>query len=71
MFTDLYIAEVSPEFDEVKHLGRFYDRRDVSADNQRSSDPCIFEDEGQYYLFTAIGPRLHQNIAFAMCRAES
>jgi hypothetical protein len=63
--TNLYVADVGPDFTSEEHLGVCFSRHDVSPDNARVSDPCLVEEDGQCWLFTAIGPRLRQEIALA------
>jgi hypothetical protein len=63
--TDLYVADIGPDFDEENHLGVFLRRQDVSEDNQRVSDPCIINEDGEHWLFMSVGSRLHQAIALA------
>lgn len=63
--TDIYIADVGVDFDREDHLGVFYNRTEVSAENQRVSDPMLIEENGRRWFFFAIGGRLKQNIAFA------
>jgi hypothetical protein len=63
--TNLYLADVGPDFESEEHLGLFYDRRNAGENNARVSDPCLIEEENQRYLFMAIGSRLKQEIALA------
>lgn len=64
--SDLYVADVGPGFDREDHLGVFYPRTQAGADTARVSDPCIVEEAGIRYLFSAVGPRLGQEIAWAI-----
>ena len=68
--TDLQVSEVDPAFQHVRYIGIFYDRRSVSPDNVAQMSPCIVEEEGKLYLFTNIGPRLHQKIALAIAEPQ-
>ena len=63
--SDLYLAEVGPDFAGENHQGVFYRRQALSDGNQRVSDPCLFHENGEDWLFMAVGPRLHQAIALA------
>ena len=63
--TDLYIADLGPDFTSEEHLGLFYRRQNMADDNKRASDPCLIEDEGRYWLFFSVGARLRQAIAQA------
>ena len=65
VITDLYLADVGPDFTEEKHLGMIYRREIVSVDNRRVSDPCLVEEDDKQWLFMSIGSRLHQKIALA------
>jgi hypothetical protein len=64
--SDLYIAEMDPEFRQAAHPGLFYSRTQAGEDNARVSDPCVFEDGGRRYLYMAVGGRLGQRIAVAV-----
>jgi hypothetical protein len=68
--TDLHISEVDPAFQHVRYIGIFYDRRSVSPDNVAQMSPCFVEENGKLYLFTNIGPRLHQKIALAIAEPQ-
>jgi len=63
--TDLYLAEVGPDFTEEIHHGLLYPRQSFSDDNARVSDPCFFQQDNTLWLFMAVGPRLRQTIALA------
>jgi hypothetical protein len=63
--TNLYLADVGPDFQSEEHLGLFYDRRNAGENNARVSDPCLIADGNQYSLFMSIGGRLKQKIALA------
>ena len=63
--TDLYLVDVGPDFNREEHLGICYSRTAFSEGNARVSDPCLFEEDGQTWLFTAIGARLVQEIALS------
>jgi len=63
--TDIYAADVGPDFTQENHLGIFYRRQEVSAENLRVSDPCILEAGGVRYLFASAGPRLRQTLVIA------
>jgi hypothetical protein len=65
VLTDLYIADVGPDFQSEEHLGLFYDRRSAGENNARVSDPCLIEEQNRRYLFMSIGSRLKQEIALA------
>jgi hypothetical protein len=66
VLTDLYASEIDPGFKKPRFAGLFYDRHNVSADNERSSDPCIVSDGKKIYLFMSTGTRLHQNLSLAI-----
>jgi predicted GH43/DUF377 family glycosyl hydrolase len=68
--TDLHISEFDPAFQHVRYIGLFYDRRSVSPNNVAQMSPCFVEEAGKLYLFTNIGPRLHQKIALAIADAK-
>jgi len=61
--SDIYIAEVGENFTEENHLGVFYSRDVFPEDKKRVSDPYLFHEDGQDWLFMAVGPRLKQMIA--------
>ncbi len=63
---NLYIAEVDATFEQTKHLGLFYARTAVSADNEAVMSPCIVAEGDKLYMFVNIGPRLHNRIALAV-----
>jgi lysophospholipase L1-like esterase len=62
---DLHISEVDPEFQHTIYRGIFYDHASVSPDNVAQMSPCLLAEDGRFYLFTNVGPRLHQKIALA------
>jgi hypothetical protein len=68
--TDLHISEVDPEFTKTRYLGIFYDHTSASPDNTAQMSPCIMEEDNKLYLFTNIGPRLHQKIALAIAEGS-
>ncbi len=63
---NLYVAEVDAAFEQTKHLGLFYGRTAVSADNGAVMSPCIIAEGSRLYMFVNIGPRLHNKIALAV-----
>jgi hypothetical protein len=63
--TDLHVSDVDPSFENVKYIGMFYDHRTAGPDNVAQMSPCFIEEDGKLYMFTNIGPRLHQKIALA------
>ena len=46
------------------------DRTFFGEGNQRFADPCMIEQDGEAFLFGAIGPRLNQRIGCAVGRVE-
>jgi hypothetical protein len=68
VITDMYLAEVGADFTEEKHLGFYYRREEVSPENMRASDPCLFQDGEDEWLFMSVGARLDQHIAAARRR---
>lgn len=67
---DLHVSEVEPAFERTRHLGIFYPHTSAGADNVAQMSPCIVEEGGRLYLFTNIGPRLHQKIALAVAEGK-
>jgi hypothetical protein len=63
---DLYVAETDAGLEHVKPLGKFFERTRVSPDNPAVMSPCLIEDEGRWYMFFNIGPRLQNKIALAI-----
>ncbi len=63
---NLYVAEVDAAFEQTKHLGLFYSRAAVSADNEAVMSPCIVAEGSKLCMFINIGPRLHNKIALAV-----
>jgi len=63
---DLYAAETDAALEHVKPLGKFLDRTFVAVDNPGVMSPGFIEDEGRWYLFFNIGPRLRNKIALAI-----
>lgn len=62
----IHAYEVDEAFTRTRHLGRLYDRRSVSPDNQCHFDAHPIEEDGVLYLVTTIGTRLNQRIALAV-----
>jgi hypothetical protein len=63
---DLYVAETDAALEHVKPRGIFLDRTFVAPDNPGVMSPCLVEDEGRWYLFFNIGPRLRNKVALAV-----
>jgi len=66
---DLHVSEVDAALEHPRHLGVLYPHTSVSPDNLAQMSPCLVEEDGMFYLFTNIGPRLHQKIALAVAPA--
>ncbi len=64
--SSIHAFEIDASFTKTRHLGRLYDRLAVSPDNLRLGDPHPFVEDGQLYLLTDNGPRLHQKISLAV-----
>lgn len=64
--TDLHVSEVDPTFEHVRYIRVFYDHTAASPDNVAQMSPCFLEENGKVYMYTNIGPRLHQKIALAV-----
>ena len=64
-------TEIDSAFERPVYLGKFYDHTTVSANNVAQMSPCFLEADGKLYMFTNIGPRLHQKIALAVADANS
>jgi len=71
ILTNLYIVETGRNFKSVEHLGKFYDRHQITCENERVSDPCLIRENGNWYLFSSAGPRLHQYLVLAKTSSES
>lgn len=65
-YASLHISEVDAAFERTRHLGVFYDRTSLSADNVAQMSPCFIAEGNRLYLFTNVGPRLNQKIALAI-----
>jgi hypothetical protein len=68
---DLHVSEVDASFEQTRYLGVFYDHRSAGPDNLAQMSATLVEEGGTLYLFSNIGPRLHQKIALATAPAES
>ena len=68
--TNLYASEIDAAFERPTYLGLFYDHTTVSPDNVAQMSPCFLEENGKVYMFTNIGPRLHQKIALAVAETN-
>jgi hypothetical protein len=51
--------------------GLFYDHTTASPDNVAQMSPCFLEANGKIYIYTNIGPRLHQRIALAVADVDA
>lgn len=63
---DLHVSEVDPALERTEYLGLFYSHTTAGAGNVCQSAPCFAEDGRKLYLFSNIGPRLHNKIALAV-----
>jgi hypothetical protein len=63
---DLYAAETDAALEQIKPLGKFFDRTLVSPSNPGVMSPCFLEDDGRLWMFFNIGPRLRNKIALAV-----
>ena len=63
---DLYAAETDAALEQIKPLGKFFDRTLVSPTNPGVMSPCFLEDDGRLWMFFNIGPRLRNKIALAV-----
>ncbi|HEY3415820.1 MAG TPA: hypothetical protein VGM23_02955, partial [Armatimonadota bacterium] len=68
LIADLRASEIDPAFEHARYIGVFYDHTSVSPENVAQMSPCFLEEGGKLYMFTNIGPRLHQTIAWAETR---
>lgn len=68
---DLYAAETDAALEQVKPLGKFFERTLVPPNNPGVMSPCFLEDDGRLYMFFNIGPRLRNKIALALAQMES
>jgi hypothetical protein len=63
---DLHVSAVDPALERTEYLGIFHSHTTAGSDNVCQSAPCFVEDDGKLYLFSNIGPRLHNKIALAV-----
>lgn len=63
---NLYVSEIDPAFERPIYRGLFYDHTSASPDNVAQMSPCFLEENGKIYMYTNVGPRLHQKIAVAV-----
>ena len=63
---DLYVAETDAALENVKPLGKFFERTLVSPTNPGVMSPCFIEDAGRLCMFFNIGARLRNKIALAI-----
>lgn len=68
---DLHINEVDANLETVAHRGVLYDHTTGGPDNVAQMSPCLIEEDGKLYMFTNIGPRLHQKIALAVAEPST
>lgn len=63
---NLHACEVDEGFEYAHYLGLYYDTNSVSPTNAAQMSPCIIAEGSRVYLFTNIGSRLNQMIAWAV-----
>ena len=63
---DLHVSEVDPAFERTRYIGLLYSHETAGPENVAQMSPCFIEEDGKLYMFTNIGPRLHQKIALAI-----
>ncbi len=68
---NLYASESDPAFERPTYLGLFWDHTTASPDNVAQMSPCFLAENGKLFMYTNIGPRLHQKIALAVAEVES
>ncbi len=64
--TNVSAVEIDADLQKVGELFTVCDRTFFGEANQRFADPCIIEEDGEVFLFGAIGPRLRQRIGVAV-----
>ena len=67
--SDILADEVDPEFTQTKYAGLVFSGKTIGPNNDRASDPCLIEEDGNLYLFMSNGTRLNQRIALAVADA--
>ncbi len=65
-YASLHVSEVDAAFEHTRYLGVFYERTSFGRDNVAQMSPCFVTEGNRLYLFTNVGPRLHQRIALAL-----
>lgn len=69
--TDVAAVEIDASMRKVGEPFIVCERTFFGGENQRFADPCIIEEDGEVFLFGAIGPRLNQRIGVAVGRWAS
>jgi hypothetical protein len=64
--TDVCAVEIDSELRKIGKPIVICKREFFGDENQRFADPCLIEEDGEVYLFGAIGPRLNQRIGCAV-----
>jgi hypothetical protein len=63
---NLYVSEVDASLERPVDRGLFYDHTSGPPGNVAQMSPCFLPANGQIYLYTNVGSRLHQKIAVAV-----
>ena len=66
--TDVCAVEVDRDMRKAGKPFTVCERTFFGEDNMRFADPCVIEEDGEVFLFGAIGPRLNQRIGVAVGR---
>jgi hypothetical protein len=64
--TDICAVEIDSGLQKVGEPFTVCERTLFGEENQRFADPCLIEEDGEVFLFGAIGPRLNQRIGVAV-----
>jgi hypothetical protein len=68
---NLYVSEVDASFERPVYRGLFYDHTSGPPGNVAQMSPCFLPANGKIYMYTNVGPRLHQKIAVAVADART
>jgi hypothetical protein len=63
---NLYVSEVDANLERPAYRGLFYDHASGPPGNVAQMSPCFLLGNGKVYMYTNVGPRLHQKIAVAV-----